>query len=160
MNQLSSTEGTAENYILYILRLKFGFINWWFKECNFRLYLQWKIIDSLHNLFSPFFLVEWTNYLSLKVQHQNTIFIILKMRGLRDTDGIHISKKIEFRQKTSLQYKWGFSQTQTVFKFQIIEYKQNLIYMINEGFDGHRWYSKFKEHWIQTKISLLHKWGF
>ena len=31
-------------------------------------------IDSLHNLFSPFFLVEWTNYLSLKVQHKNTIF--------------------------------------------------------------------------------------
>ena len=108
------------------------------------------------------------------------------MRVLKDTDCIQISKKIESKQKLvniknegfkghrwysnfkenwiqtniSLQYRWGVSWTQIVFKFQIIEYTQKLNYIINEGFNGHRRYSNFKENWIQTKISLQHKWGF
>ena len=35
-------------------------------------YLQWKIIDSLRNLFSLFFQMKWTFYLPLKVGHQNS----------------------------------------------------------------------------------------
>ena len=61
-----------------------------------------------------------------------------------DTNDIQISKKIKFKENFSLHYKWGVSSTQIVFKFQIIEYWQKLIYNINEGFNGHRRYSNFK----------------
>ena len=58
------------------------------------------------------------------VQKNCQIFVglygIIKMRVLKDTDHIQVSKKIEFKQK--------------------------LVYSKNEGFNGHRWYSNFQEN--------------
>ena len=51
-----------------------------------------------------------------------------------DTDGIQISKKIEF--------------------------KQNIIYSINEGFHGHSWYSNFKEIEFKPKPVYNKNEGF
>ena len=55
-----------------------------------------------------------------KKLNSNQNYFIIKMRVLKDTDHIQVSKKIEFKQK--------------------------LVYSKNEGFNGHRWYSNFQEN--------------
>ena len=58
-----------------------------------------------------------------------------------DTDGIQISKKIEFEQNIILQYKWGVLWTQLVFKFQRNWIQTKPVYNKNEGFKRHKLYS-------------------
>ena len=70
-------------------------------------YLQWKIIDSLHSLFSLFFEIKWTYYLPLKVAHQNSTLILTPFKTVgRFTNELwKPSKKSQNHQKKAKTIK-------------------------------------------------------